>query len=46
MSNAKAQMSNQIQSSNLKSLLDFELGNSFDICLPALPTAGRGKQGF
>jgi len=38
--NAKVQMSNQIQSSNVKNILDFELRHSFDICLPA------GRQGF
>jgi hypothetical protein len=31
MSNTKAQISNQIQSSNVKNILDFELCHQFDI---------------
>jgi hypothetical protein len=38
--NAKVQMSNQIQSSNVKNILDFELRHSFDIWILTFDISG------
>jgi hypothetical protein len=43
MSKFKVQIKSKLQMSKI---FRFVLRHSFDICLPALPTAGRRRQGF